>query len=152
MRVGDHRNLMIVVLEEGSLEAAQASGLYGYPHEVEDRSRFPCLPRVLAPLQRLLLMADVLPLNQSLIVLGTRKKKDEDLRRIKAPAAFFLFPTLEGGKEEEEATNTLDLCSPCLRLNQEEEEGSPRLEEEGFHLSRAPALAPFLKPSRAPTI
>ncbi len=60
MRVYDHRNLMIVVFVEGSLEAAHASGLYGYPHEAEDQSKLSNLPGVLAPLQRYVLMAEIL--------------------------------------------------------------------------------------------
>ena len=103
MRVDDHRKLMIVVLDEGSLEAVQVPGLYGYPHEAGTDPSF-LSPRGASSLAEITLMADVLPFNQPLIVLGRRKKKDEERKKIKAPAAFFLFPALEGRREDEEAT------------------------------------------------
>ncbi len=61
-----YANLIHVVFGEGSMEAAHASGLYGYPHEILNRSKPSYLPEVLAPLQRWLLMTEVLPFNQLL--------------------------------------------------------------------------------------
>ena len=66
-----------MVLEEGSLEAVQTSGLYGYPHEAGSDPSF-LSHRGASSLAEIALMVDVLPLNQLLIVLRRRKKKDEE--------------------------------------------------------------------------
>lgn len=113
VRVDDHRKLKFVILEEGSLEAAHASGLYGYPHEAEDQSKHSNFPGVLAPLQRFVLMADHLLLNQLLNVRGRMMKKKTPGRRIKRLVAAFWFPcvgTKDEGQEEAHASSSFSFA------------------------------------------
>ncbi len=88
-------NLIYVVFDQGSVEAAHASGLYRYPHEVLTRSKPLDLTGVLAPLQRWLWMAEVLSFESTFDWLERRKKKEEPKEQEQSPAAFFFFFLLE---------------------------------------------------------
>ena len=111
------------------------SGLYGYPHEAVIRSKLSCLPGVLAPLQRLLLMADFLSFNQPLIVLERRKKKDEEEEEEESPRSLLSFPCVGRKKGGRGCRQHLWLLSSLLAAEPrgEEREAYGKEEEDFFY-------------------